>query len=198
MAHWTEDAALNELSVSLAQLVKEMRRIAQGTDDAGYIVNSLSASVRAAALAKDWVRDRHFECDEEQGFGVHLLHEEADRSLATFAVAWLPGRGAPIHDHGTWAVVAGVEGAERNRHWRRKDDGSRADYAEVYETGEEVIGPGQVLTMLPAAMHSVTNDTTGTTLSLHVYGMHPNYTTRSQFDPATNRVQAFRFKQEVH
>ena len=31
------------------------------------------------------------------------------------ALAWLPGRGTPPHDHGTWAIVVGVEGEERNR-----------------------------------------------------------------------------------
>jgi predicted metal-dependent enzyme (double-stranded beta helix superfamily) len=29
------------------------------------------------------------------------------------------------HNHGTWAVVAGVYGPERNAFWKRLDDGSR-------------------------------------------------------------------------
>jgi predicted metal-dependent enzyme (double-stranded beta helix superfamily) len=186
---------MSELSPSLSQLVNEIRRVTAETTDAGSIVNVLSSPVRAAALSKDWVEDRHFDCDPEQGFGVHVLHEEADHSLAVFAVAWLPGRSAPVHDHGTWAIVAGVEGAERNRHWRRRDDGTRPGYADVCEIGDDVIGPGQVLPMLPPAIHSVTNETQATTLSLHIYGMHPNYTARSQFDPDTNAEKSFRFKQ---
>lgn len=189
---------MGELSGSLAQLVDDMHRLARETDDAGTIVNALSAPVRAAALAKDWVEERHFDCDLDQGFGVHLLHEETDHSLAVLAVAWLPGRSAPVHDHGTWAVVGGVEGVERNRHWRRKDDGSRPGYAEVYEIGDDLIGPGQVLPMLPSAIHSVANDTDATTLSLHVYGMHPNFTSRSQFDVDAKIEQSFRFKQAAH
>lgn len=187
---------MGEYSASLAKLVDEMRRVTSERTDAGSIVNALSAPVRATALSKDWVEDRHFVCDPEQGFGVHVLHEEADHSLAVLAVAWLPGRSAPVHDHGTWAVVAGVEGEERNRHWRRRDDGSRPGHADVYEIGDEIIGPGQVLPMLPSAIHSVANETDATTLSLHVYGMHPNYTARSQFDPDTNAEKSFRFKQE--
>ena len=43
----------------------------------------------------------------EQGFRVHLLHEEPDHGLAVLGRGRrLPGRGAP-HNHGTWAVVAG-------------------------------------------------------------------------------------------
>lgn len=183
-------------SASLRRLVSEARKIARGTQDDDVVLKALEEPVRAAAVAKDWVEKRHFRCDDEQGFGVHLLHEEPDHTLAVLAVAWLPGRGTPAHDHGTWAVVAGVGGAERNRFWRRKDDGSRPGYAEIHEVGEELVGPGQVLTMLPPEIHSVTNDTADVSLSLHVYGVHPNYTARSQFDPSTSRVQAFRFKQQ--
>ena len=94
-------------------------------------------------------------------------------------------------------MVSGVEGVERNRHWRRKDDGSRSGYADICEIGEDMIGPGQVLPMLPSAVHSVANETDAKTLSLHVYGMHPNYTARSQFDVDAKTEQSFRFKQEA-
>ena len=36
---------------------------------------------------------------------------------------------------------------------------------------------------MPDSIHSVVNETARVTLSLHVYGKHVNYTTRSQFDP---------------
>ena len=31
-----------------------------------------------------------------------------------FAACFKPGRVTPVHDHGTWAVVAGVDGEEKN------------------------------------------------------------------------------------
>jgi predicted metal-dependent enzyme (double-stranded beta helix superfamily) len=185
-------------SASLTKLVDELHRVTGETADAGTIVNALSGPVGEAARARDWVEERYFECDPDQGFGVHLLHEEPDHSLAVLAVAWLPGRSAPVHDHGTWAVVAGVEGVERNRHWRRSDDGSRPGYADVREIGEDLIGPGEVLPMLPGAIHCVINETDAKTLSLHVYGMHPNHTVRSQFDVGAKTEQTFHFKQEAH
>jgi predicted metal-dependent enzyme (double-stranded beta helix superfamily) len=190
-------AAMLEYSASLRRLVSEARKIARGMQDDEAVLEALKEPVRAAAVAEDWVEAHHFGCDEEQGFGVHLLHEEPDHRFAMLAVAWLPGRGTPAHDHGTWAVVAGVSGAERNRFWRRADDGSRPGYAEIHEVGEVLVEPGQVLTMLPREIHSVANDTAEVSLSLHVYGMHPNHTARSQFDPSTSRVQAFRFKQQT-
>jgi predicted metal-dependent enzyme (double-stranded beta helix superfamily) len=133
-------------------------------------------------MVPDWLQADHYRCDPEQGFGVHLLHEEADHALAVFAIAWLPGRGAPPHHHGTWAVVVGVDGPETNTFWKRLDDGSQPGSAEIAWNGEKVFGPGEVVAFLPHDIHSVTNETQAVTVSLHVYGKHLNYTGRSQFD----------------
>lgn len=72
----------------------------------------------------------------EQGFGVHLLHEDPDHSLTIFAVSWLPHRGALPHDHGTWDVIAGVDEPEKNEFFERRDDRSCPGYAELKKVGE--------------------------------------------------------------
>jgi predicted metal-dependent enzyme (double-stranded beta helix superfamily) len=123
-----------------------------------------------------------YEADAEQGFGVHLLHEEADHTLAIFAVSWLPGRGTPPHDHGTWALVAGVDGPETNKFFERVDDRTRPGHAELKKIGEKVFGVGEVAAMPSRAIHLVWNETDKVTLSLHIYGKHINFTGRSQFD----------------
>lgn len=167
----------------LAQFVKDLRKITAETKNHGAIIERVRPLAQQLALSKEWLEPRHYECDQEQGFGVHILHEEPDHTLAVFAVAWLPGRGAPPHNHGTWAVVAGVDGPEKNVYWKRLDDGSRSGYAELKRVGEEVVGPGDAVALLPDAIHSVANETDRATLSLHIYGKHLNYTGRSQFDP---------------
>lgn len=106
--------------------------------------------------------------------------------MAVFVVSWLPGRGAPAHDHGTWAVVAGVVGVERNIHYKRLDDGTRPGYGELAVKHEIDAGEGELICMKTGGIHSVRNETGAVTLSLHTYGMHVNHTTRSQFDLATN------------
>jgi hypothetical protein len=50
--------------------------------------------------------------------------------------------------------------------------------------------------MLPGSIHSVVNETDRVSVSLHVYGKHPNYTMRSQFDPDRNLERPFVFKQQ--
>ena len=152
--------------------------------------------MRQFALSEVWREPRHYQADREQGFGAHLLHEEPDHSLAVFAASWLPGRGAPPHDHGVWAIVVGVEGLERNVFFERTDDRSRPGHAELRRIGEQVLGPGDVLAMPAGTIHSVSNDTERVSLSLHVYGQHINFTRRSQFDPEQRTEKPFIVKLE--
>ena len=166
----------------LERFVVDLREIAMKAKDERAICARVKPLLSELALSKEWLLPRHYEALEKQGNGVHLLHEEPDHVLAIVAVCWLPGRETAPHNHGTWAVVAGVEGPERNIFWRRVDDGSRAGYAELERIGEQVVGVGDVLSMPTGTIHSVANDTTAITLTLHVYGRHLNFSPRSQFD----------------
>jgi predicted metal-dependent enzyme (double-stranded beta helix superfamily) len=168
---------------TLDRFVADLRRISRESADEKQIISTLRPLVRQFALSGTWVEPGHYEADAEQGFGAHLLHEESDHTLAVLAASWLPGRGIPPHDHGTWGVVVGVDGAENNLFWERIDDGSRSEYAELRRIGEKVFGPGDVVAMPTGTIHSVRNETDRVTLSLHVYGKHINFTPRSQFDP---------------
>jgi predicted metal-dependent enzyme (double-stranded beta helix superfamily) len=171
-------------SYPISRLVVDLRRLRSlGLDEREMLSAVRPLARRAALAAGDWVQESMYRADPVVGFAVNVLHEEADHTLAVFAVSWLPHRGVQAHDHGTWAVVAGVDGPERNVFYERVDDRSRPGYAELRQVGEKHFGPGDVLAMPAGTIHSVLNDTDAVTLSLHVYGKHVNYTGRSQFDP---------------
>jgi predicted metal-dependent enzyme (double-stranded beta helix superfamily) len=118
---------MSAASYSLDQYVADLRQIAAETGDEDEILRRVGALAQRFVADRSWLQPKHYEADTEQGFGVHLLHEEPDHSLAILVLSWLPGRGTPPHDHGTWAVVAGVDGVERNVRYNRIDDGSRDD-----------------------------------------------------------------------
>jgi predicted metal-dependent enzyme (double-stranded beta helix superfamily) len=179
---------------SLEQFVKDLRAITKESGDSGEILTRVRPLARELALSKSWVVPKHYTCDPKQGFGAHLLHEEPDHTLAVFAVAWLPGGGAPPHNHLTWSVVVGVDGSEKNVFWKRLDDGSRPGHARLEKQAERMFGPGDVLTLGPDGIHSVVNETDRVTLSLHIYGKHLNYTGRSQFDPERGVEEPFPVK----
>lgn len=172
---------------TLDRYVEDLRLITRETDNEDEIVSRVGPLAQRLADQKNWLEKKHYETNAEQGFGVHLLHEEPDHTLAVFVVSWLPGRGAPPHDHGTWAVMAGVEGIERNIRYRRLDDGSRPDYAEMDVKHDFNADAGDIICMKTGGIHSVLNETDRVTLSLHTYGKHFNHTDRSQFDPETRK-----------
>src|SRR5258707_9029956 len=133
---------------SISKLTADLRAICAEFSDEKNIIGHVRPLARRAALSKnDWLEKRFFQASPDQGFGVYLLHEEPDHSLAVFAVSWLPARGTPPHDHGTWAVIAGVDGPEKNEFFERIDDGSRLGYAELKKVGEKVFRAGDVLAM---------------------------------------------------
>jgi len=186
-----EEATMASAPDDWMRFISDLRAITTATPSCGALVASLRPLIRARAQERGWVKPHHYACDPVQGFGVHALHEEADHTLWVVAFSWLPGRGAPPHDHRTWAVVAGVEGLEKNTYWRRLDDGRRPGHAELAPLGDESVGPGDVVAFLPDVIHSVTNETDRVTLSLHVYGRNLNRVGRSQFDPEKQTESPF-------
>jgi predicted metal-dependent enzyme (double-stranded beta helix superfamily) len=186
------EAAMTEQTYSIEQYAADLRKIEKECSSEDEIISRVAPLAQKLALDKSWVRPEHYETDREQGFGVHLLHEEADHSLPVFVVSWLPGRGAPPHDHGTWAVVAGVEGVEKNTRYKRIDDRSRDDYAELEVKEAFDAAEGELVCMKTGGIHSVMNESEKVTLSLHTYGMHVNHTERSQFNLATNEKKDFK------
>lgn len=73
----------------LTEFVDDLRAITAETLDPRAIVVRVGPLARDLALTRTWLVPRHYECDAEQGFGAHLLHEEPDHRLAVFAGAWL-------------------------------------------------------------------------------------------------------------
>ena len=179
-----------ETEFNIERLVAELRAARAAAGGEHELLARVRVLARRAAMRRDdWLRPEMCVPDAEQGFGICVLHEEVDHQLAVFVASWLPNRGTPPHDHGTWAVVAGLEGTERNSFWTRMDDRSRPGYAETVKVDERTFGPGDVLVLPPGAIHSVWNDGDRISVSLHIYGRHVNYTQRSRFDPV-NRIEA--------
>ena len=187
---------MTEQEYSIEQYAADLRQITKECSSEDEIISRVAPLAQKLALDKSWVTPEHYETDSDQGFGVHLLHEEADHSLPVFVVSWLPGRGAPPHDHGTWAVVAGVEGIEKNTRYKRIDDRSRDDYAELEVKEAFDAAEGELVCMKTGGIHSVMNESEKVTLSLHTYGMHVNHTERSQFNLATNEKKDFKVQVE--
>ena len=175
-------------SYTLEAFVADLRDAAAGGGNTADLLKRVQPLAQRLAASQDLRSRCNRQCDPVQGFGFQLLHEEPDHDLAVAALSWLPGRGTPPHDHGTWGVVVGVDGDEVNTFWKRTDDGAKAGYAVLEKLQEKVFPPGAVIGLTPDIIHSVRNDGADVSVSLHVYGRNINFTGRSQFDPAKRTV----------
>jgi predicted metal-dependent enzyme (double-stranded beta helix superfamily) len=176
---------------TLGQFVEDLRGVVGSSRDTNEVISRTKPFAVRLAASPDLHARCTKECDPEQGFGFQLLHEEPDHNLAVALLNWLPGRGTPPHDHGTWGVVVGVEGDEVNTFFKRVDDGSRDGHAELKQLSSKAFSPGEAIGITPSIIHSVHNETDQISVSLHVYGRHINFTNRSKFDVDHQTVEPF-------
>jgi len=171
------------MTYSIEQYVQDLRAITAQETDAERITERVAPLAQKFATSPGWFRPEFRECDQEQGFGVHVLHEEPNHDLAVFLISWLPDRGTTPHNHKTWAVVVAMEGEEQEISYERLDDGSKKGFADLKRGETQVMKAGDVSRCYPDHIHTVWNVGKGKSMSLHTYGRHINFTGRSQFDP---------------
>lgn len=172
---------------SLLQFVADLRAITAATADEREILRRVAPLAERLAAQPGLQDALPIHSNAEQGFSFNLLHEESDHSLAVALLSWLPSGATLPHNHGTWGIVVGLSGAEKNIFWRRLDDGSHAGYAELERMGEMDCALGQAVVLANSIVHSVENTTSEPSVSLHIYGKNVYYTGRSQFDVANRR-----------
>jgi predicted metal-dependent enzyme (double-stranded beta helix superfamily) len=174
----------------LVQDLKALRRFS--LDDAA-MARAVRNVARRMVIAKDaWLHPSMCVAGSGAAAGIHPLHEEADHSLAIFVVTWMPGEETPPHDHGTWAVIAGLAGRETNHWWKRHDDAAMPHYADVRRAGADRIEPGTIITMGGDAIHSLHNDSGAVSTTLHLYGHNVDFTDRRKYDPAHGTIAPYR------
>ncbi len=167
---------------TIQNFIDDALKILSETKDELLVLAKLSPLVVRAAADTGWIKNDMYHVDSNDGFGTTLLHEESDKSLFIVVDCWLPGRRVRPHEHGTWAVVVGVTGVEKNTFWERTDDRSTKGHAVLRKLQEHRVSVGDAITMKTGEIHSVENETNEVTLTFQVYGRHLNHTGRSQFD----------------
>ena len=184
-----------ETGYSVNALVTDLKELRlRVPDEIGMIRAVPDLARRFVRMQHNWLRDSMCVPGGKPGTaGTFRLHEEVDHSLAIFVVTWLPGEETPPHDHGTWAVIAGLRGRETNHWWKRLDDGSRPGYAQIARAGKARVEEGEVIAMGARRIHSVHNDSRDVSVSLHIYGMNVDHAERSKFDPETRVASPYAF-----
>ncbi len=133
--------------------------------------------------------------------GIYRLSEDPDHRFALYASAGGAGKKVPPHNHTTWAIIAGVHGAERNVVYERLDNGAREGIVQLREAPakEKTLKRGDVIAYLPDDFHHIETPVgSGNALHLHFYGLSLEHLPdRVSVDMATGTAKRFMAKAKI-
>lgn len=133
--------------------------------------------------------------------GIYRLSEDPDHRFALYASAGGPGKKVPPHNHTTWAIIAGVHGAERNVVYERLDNGAQEGVVQLREapSKEKTLKRGDVIAFLPDDFHHIETPVgSGNALHLHFYGLSLEHLPgRVTVDMATNTARRFMVRPKI-
>jgi predicted metal-dependent enzyme (double-stranded beta helix superfamily) len=124
-------------------------------------------------------------------YGRYMLHRAPLFNVSS--VVWGPGDGAKAHNHDTWGMVGVIANEIQETRFRRRDDGSNPDYAELETVEVLKNGVGMVSCLISPNddIHEMFNATDRDTVEIHVYGKDLADMPRLRFDPATKTAKTF-------
>jgi predicted metal-dependent enzyme (double-stranded beta helix superfamily) len=100
----------------------------------------------------------------------------------------MPGTCTPIHNHGTWGVVATLQGEQKNTFWKRSPTSKFP--GKIERVGEQILKPEDIISFTTEAIHCVEAVGDELTVTLNLYG-ETYASKRFQFDPATHQARNF-------
>jgi rhodanese-related sulfurtransferase/predicted metal-dependent enzyme (double-stranded beta helix superfamily) len=187
-----------ERTEAVRHLVDEARRIEQNG------VNHTTLEKIGSLLASLASRAELFPQDEfplGADGGIYRLSEDPDHRFALYASAGGAGKKVPPHNHTTWAIIAGVHGAERNVVYDRLDNGNNANLVQLREAPakEKTLRRGDVISYLPDDFHHIeTPQGSGDALHLHFYGLSLEHLPdRLSVDMATAAAKRFMARAKI-
>ena len=165
---------------TVRDLAADLRDLkAQGLDEPAMLREAPELVKRLILMKHNWLRSYMTTPPSQPGPAMtrHVLHEEPDHSLALFVVTSRAGQRNEPHDHGTWAVIAGLDGWETHCFWKR----TGGDEVEPAAKGR--LDAATVVTVPSDAIHSLTNDSDAAAVTLQLYGMNVDFTEHRTYTP---------------
>jgi len=100
------------------------------------------------------------------------IFRSPDRSFSLLMYIWDAELSDIIHDHNAWGIIGVARGSLEETKYRRLDDGSREDYAELEPLETKTFSPGQVTSVLPLnrGIHQMSNVHQGLSITFNAYG----------------------------
>lgn len=168
----------------LYRFLTELEDTLATTTQPEQILSILLPKVRKLLTDSYWLQSEYIEPNPQTGWSVKTLYQELDYPITVQNVAWMPQKTSPIHNHGTWGIVAVMAGQEENKIWQRGE----GDRLELVET--KILQPGDIIAFTPEAIHSIAAVGIEPTITFNVYGI-TDFSRRYEFNPQTHQARHF-------
>ncbi len=169
----------------------------QGETQASFLPQ-LRKLVRQLILNSYWVKTRSPEPNPKTGTSILLLYEELGFPMTVQTETMLSGADSPIHNHGTWGVVAVLRGQQKNTFWKRSskleasgDGAPTAQFPDKIElVGEKILRSGEIISFTSEAIHAVEAVGDEAAVTFNLYG-ETDANNRFQFDAVNHKAKHF-------
>ncbi|ACB51695.1 unknown [Crocosphaera subtropica ATCC 51142] len=149
---------------------------------------TLRCLVRKLLLNVYWISQEIPTPSTATGTEVKLLYDEPGYPLTLQTEIMLPGTCTTIHNHGTWGVVATLQGQQNNTFWKPVPT---SEYPQnIEKVGEQVFQTGDIISFTTEAIHCVEATGNEPTVTLNLYG-DTHASKRFKFDPETHKAYHF-------
>lgn len=149
---------------------------------------SLRQLVRKLVLNSYWLRTQRPESSGVTGTALLNLYDEIGYPLTVQIETHPPGSQSTIHNHGTWGVVAVLQGYEKNTLWRRVPELGWPD--KIVCSAVKTLTCGDVISFIPTAIHSIQAVGEEPLVTFNLYG-ETQSKQRLEFDPLTHQAKHY-------
>jgi predicted metal-dependent enzyme (double-stranded beta helix superfamily) len=175
---------------ALQDFIEDLDRITRAESSQENIVGKAKPLLAKLIQQRDCI-DEKYTRRGATAYGRYMLHRAPLFNVSS--VVWGPGDNAKAHNHDTWGLVGVIENEIQETRFRRKDDGTKADHADLEVTGVVSNKAGMVSCLVAPAddIHEMNNVTDRNTVEIHVYGKDLTGMPRLRFDIASKAVKTF-------
>jgi predicted metal-dependent enzyme (double-stranded beta helix superfamily) len=178
------------ITYSLQDFIEDLDRITRADTSQENIVAKAKPLLAKLIQQPNCIDDKYTRRGST-AYGRYMLHRAPLFNVSS--VVWGPGDNAKAHNHDTWGLVGVIENEIQETRFRRNDDGTKVDYADLEITGVVKNRAGMVSCLVAPAddIHEMNNVTDRDTVEIHVYGKDLTDMPRLRFDVVSKAAKAF-------
>jgi predicted metal-dependent enzyme (double-stranded beta helix superfamily) len=181
------------LANNLKAFIAEVEQVVAASEDRRDTIARLSPSFATLLADPTWLH-ADFRRPVAGKFVQYAIYRAEDASLSVMAMVVPPGVATPVHDHRAWGLVGVYQGRQREKVYRRLDNGSRPDFADLQQVAENILAPGDITTLVPPEgdIHMIETISAEPSISIHVLGNDIGCEHRHRYDVEHKAVYGFK------